>query len=180
MVFTNEKCISCNKCIRSCPVLTANMSRGSSIDVSDEACIKCGACFKACQHSARDYEDDTEQFLADLKAGRRISILVAPAFVANYPDDYKKIYGYLKSLGVVDIYSVSHGADICTWSYIKYINKTGKTGLISQPCPAIVNYIEKYKPELIKSLIPIQSPMMCEAIYLKKYKHVSEDLKVMR
>ena len=176
MVFTNENCISCNKCIRSCPVLTANMSRGSSIDVNDEACIKCGACFKACQHSARDYEDDTEQFLADLKAGKKISVLAAPAFVANYPDDYKQIYGYLKALGVVDIFNVSHGADICTWSYIKYIKKTGKTGLISQPCSAIVNYIEKYKPELIKSLIPIQSPMMCEAIYLKKYKQVSEDL----
>ena len=177
MVFTNENCICCNKCIKSCPVLTANVSRGSSIDVNDEACIKCGACFKACQHhSARDYEDDTEQFLADLKAGKKISILVAPAFVANYPNDYKQIYGYLKALGVVDIFSVSHGADICTWAYIKYIKKTGKTGLISQPCPAIVNYIEKYKPELIKSLIPIQSPLLCEAIYLKEYKHINEDL----
>lgn len=134
-------------------------------------------CFKACQHhSARDYEDDTEQFLADLKAGKKISILVAPAFVANYPNDYKQIYGYLKALGVVDIFSVSHGADICTWAYIKYIKKTGKTGLISQPCPAIVNYIEKEKPELIKSLIPIQSPLLCEAIYLKEYKHINEDL----
>lgn len=176
MIFTNENCISCNKCIRSCPVLTANVSRDSSIDVNDEACIKCGACFKACQHSARDYEDDTEQFLADLKAGKKISILVAPAFVANYPNDYKQIYGYLKALGVVDIFSVSHGADICTWAYIKYIKKTGKTGLISQPCPAIVSYIEKYKPELIKSLIPIQSPLLCEAIYLKEYKHINEDL----
>ena len=176
MIFTNENCISCNKCIRSCPVLTANVSRGSSIDVNDEACIKCGACFKACQHSARDYEDDTEQFLADLKAGKKISILVAPAFVANYPNDYKQIYGYLKALGVVDIFNISHGADICTWSYIKYIKETGRTGLISQPCPAIVNYIEKYKPELIKSLVPLQSPMMCEAIYLKEYKHINEDL----
>ena len=176
MIFTNENCISCNKCIRSCPVLTANVSRGSSIDVNDEACIKCGACFKACQHSARDYEDDTEQFLADLKAGKKISILVAPAFVANYPNDYKQIYGYLKALGVVDIFNVSYGADICTWSYIKYIKETGRTGLISQPCPAIVNYIEKYKPELIKSLVPLQSPMMCEAIYLKEYKHINEDL----
>lgn len=176
MIVTNENCISCNKCIRDCPVLTANKSSDSSIDVNDEACIKCGACFKACQHRARDYEDDTEQFLADLKAGKKISILVAPAFVANYPNDYKQIYGYLKSLGVVNIFSVSHGADICTWAYIEYIKKTGKTGLISQPCPAIVSYIEKYKPELIRSLIPLQSPMMCEAIYLKEYKHVSEDL----
>lgn len=176
MIFTNENCVDCNKCIRSCPVLIANISKENSISINDEACIKCGACFKECQHSAREYEDDTEKFLKDLKAGKKISVLVAPAFVANYPNDYKKIYGYLKSLGVVDIYSVSHGADICTWSYIKYIKKTGKKGLISQPCPAIVNYIEKYRPELIKNLMPLQSPMMCEAIYLKKYKQVAESL----
>ena len=59
----------------------------------------------------------------------------------------KKIYGYLKSLGVSHIYSVSFGADITTWAYISYLKETGKTGLISQPCPAIVNYIEKYQPD---------------------------------
>ena len=26
MVFTNEKCVGCNKCIRSCPVITANVA----------------------------------------------------------------------------------------------------------------------------------------------------------
>lgn len=176
MVYTNEECVSCNKCIRSCPVLLANTSRGSSIDVDDAACIKCGVCFKVCQHEARDYTDDTERFLTDLKAGKKLSILVAPAFIANYPNDYRKILGYLKSLGVVDVYSVSHGADITSWAYIKYIKKTGKTGLISQPCPAIVTYIEKHRPGLIKDLMPIQSPMMCEAIYLKEYKHINEDL----
>lgn len=102
MIFTNENCVDCNKCIRSCPVLIANISKENSISVNDEACIKCGACFKECQHSAREYEDDTEKFLKDLKAGKKISVLVAPAFVANYPNDYKKIYGYLKSLGVVE------------------------------------------------------------------------------
>ena len=82
--------------------------------------------------------------------------------------EYKKIYGYLKTIGVQHIYPVSFGADITTWTYIKYIKNTGKTGMISQPCPAIVNYIEMYRPELIKLLMPLQSPMMDEAIYLKK------------
>lgn len=68
------------------------------------------------------------------------------------------------------------GADITTWAYISYLKQTGKTGLISQPCPAIVNYIEKYQPELIPQLVPLHSPMMAEAIYLKKYQGVKEDL----
>lgn len=41
-----------------------------------------------CEHSARYYLDDTEQFFADLKQGERISLLIAPAFLANYPKGY--------------------------------------------------------------------------------------------
>ncbi|MBQ8041598.1 MAG: 4Fe-4S binding protein, partial [Lachnospiraceae bacterium] len=176
MVFTNEKCVGCNKCIRSCPVLTANVAEVGKISVDEAMCIQCGACFDNCHHGARDFEDDTQKFLAELKNGRKLSVIVAPAFIANYPKEYKKVYGYLKSLGVAHIYSVSFGADITTWAYISYLKETGKQGLISQPCPAIVNYIEKYQPELIPMLVPLHSPMMAQAVYLKKYQHVSEDL----
>lgn len=176
MVFTNEKCVGCNKCIRTCPVITANVAHDERIDVDESMCIQCGACFDHCRHEARDFDDDTKKFLEDLKAGKKMSVIVAPAFIANYPGTYKKIYGYLKSLGVEHIYSVSFGADITTWTYISYLKETGKQGLISQPCPAIVNYIEKYQPELIPMLVPLHSPMMQEAIYLKKYKNAKEDL----
>lgn len=176
MVFTNEKCVGCNKCIRSCPVLTANVAEAGKININEEMCIQCGACFDNCMHQARDFDDDTAKFLSDLKSGKKLSVIVAPAFIANYPKEYKKIYGYLKSLGVAHIYSVSFGADITTWAYISYLKETGKTGLISQPCPAVVNYIEKYQPELIPMLVPLHSPMMAEAVYLKKYKNVKEDL----
>ena len=176
MVFTNEKCVGCNKCIRSCPALTANVAEGTTINVNEEMCIQCGACFDHCMHKARDFEDDTTKFLSDLKNGKKLSVIVAPAFIANYPKEYKKIYGYLKSLGVAHIYSVSFGADITTWAYISYLKETGKTGLISQPCPAIVNYIEKYQPDLIPMLVPLHSPMMAQAIYLKKYEKVTEEL----
>ena len=111
-----------------------------------------------------------------MKSGKKYSVIVAPAFIANYPNEYLRIYGYLKSIGVSHIYSVSEGADITTWAYIKYLKETGKIGLISQPCPAIINYIEKYEPELIERLVPVHSPMMCEAIYLKDYKKVEEEL----
>lgn len=176
MIYTNENCIGCNKCISSCPVLLANVAHEDSIQVNKDACIKCGDCFDVCRHGARDYDDDTASFLDDLKAGKKYSVIVAPAFIANYPNDYKKIFGYLKELGVVDIYPVSFGADITTWAYIKYIKETGQIGLISQPCPAIVNYIEHYQPMLIKQLMPIQSPIICEAVYLKKYQGIKEDL----
>ena len=40
----------------------------------------------------------------------------------------------------------------------------------------MVSYIEGHQPELIDSLIPVQSPMMCMAIYLKQYLGVTDEL----
>ena len=180
LVYTNENCIGCNKCISVCPVITANKAVEKDgkaiIEVDPEKCIGCGACFDACEHEARSFYDDTEQFFEDLKRGEKISILLAPAFAANYPREYKNILGGLKKLGVNRIISVSFGADITTWAYVKYITENKFTGGISQPCPAVVNYIERYIPELIPSLMPVHSPMMCSAIYAKKYMNITDKL----
>lgn len=180
IVYTNEKCQGCNRCISVCPVLTANYSvpsgDGQRIEVHSENCISCGACFDACEHEARSFYDDTDQFFTDLKRGEKISVILAPAFKANYPEQYGKVLGGLKKLGVNHIISVSFGADITTWAYINYITQHNFTGGISQPCPAIINYIEHYEPALIKKLVPIHSPMMCTAIYARKYMNIKDKL----
>lgn len=177
LVFTNDHCTGCNKCVRTCPVLTSNVATEiGKVTVSDTDCIACGACFDSCAHGARDFMDDTEKFFADLKKGKKISVIIAPAFLANYPKEYKKVLGYLKAMGVNHFYSVSFGADITTWAYLKYITENNFLGGISQPCPVIVNYVEKYQPELIDRLVPIHSPMMCTAVYAKKYLHLSDEL----
>ena len=180
VVRTNDNCIGCNKCIRACSCVGANVAtekgRGNVVEVDPKKCIGCGACIDACEHGAREYFDDVETFFADLKRGQKISVLIAPAFLANYPGDYSKYLGMLKKLGVNRFISVSFGADITTWGYIKYITERKYYGGISQPCPAVVGYIERYLPELLPKLMPVQSPMMCAAIYLKKYLNVSDKL----
>ncbi len=174
LVYTNDKCIGCNKCIRACSCIGACVSTQpdengiSRIEVDGSLCVACGTCFDVCEHDARDYRDDTERFFDDLKKGEKISLLIAPAFPANYPDRCGRILGGLKALGAERMISVSFGADITTWGYINYIQKHSFTGGISQPCPAVVGYIERYIPELIPKLFPVQSPLMCAAIYARQ------------
>ncbi|MCR5733022.1 MAG: 4Fe-4S binding protein [Lachnospiraceae bacterium] len=180
LVRTNEKCVGCNRCIRSCPSLGANVAieqdRGNVIEVDEKKCIACGACIDACEHNAREYIDDVDVFFEDLKKGEKISVLIAPAFLSNYPNDYEKYLGMLKKLGVNRFISISFGADITTWGYIKYITERKYYGSISQPCPAVVGYIERHLPDLLPKLMPVQSPMMCGAIYVKKYMKVPDKL----
>jgi len=174
LVYTNDKCIGCNKCIRACSCIGACVSTQpdengiSRIEVDGSLCVACGACFDVCEHGARDFRDDTDRFFNDLENGEKISLLIAPAFPANYPDTYAKILGGLKALGVNRMVSVSFGADITTWGYINYIQQNQFAGGISQPCPAVVGYIERYIPELIPRLFPVQSPLMCAAIYARQ------------
>jgi methyl-accepting chemotaxis protein/ferredoxin len=174
-----EKCTGCNKCIRTCPILGANVTTTengvSKVYIDEERCIGCGECVKVCEHGARDFNDSTQDFFKDLKKGKKITVIAAPSIIVNIKN-YKKFFGYLKFLGVSIIYDVSFGADITTWGYLKAMKENNIPSLISQPCPIVVNYIEKYRPELIEYLAPIHSPMMCTAVYLKKYKHICEDI----
>jgi iron only hydrogenase large subunit-like protein len=174
-----EKCVGCNKCIRNCPVFGANVAYilegKNKVKIDIEKCIHCGECIKVCDHDARKYNDDTQVFFEDLKNGKEISLIAAPAIRANF-ENYKKLFGYFKSLGVKVIYDVSFGADITTWAYLKAIKDKQLESIIAQPCPSIVHYIQKYQPELIKMLAPVQSPMLCTAIYMKKYENISGDI----
>lgn len=173
LIYTNENCIGCNRCIYACPVLGANISKiengKNRIYVDGSKCLNCGKCLEMCRHGAREYRDDTQQFLSDLKAGKKLSLIVDASFYDNYPEESLAVIGYLKSIGAENIYDVTIGADIVTWAYIKFLNENRMEGAISNQCPSAVNYILKYKPELLNKLVPIHSPMMATAIYANKY-----------
>jgi len=179
ITVNEENCVGCNKCIRNCVAFEANVSyvteTGNKVKVDTEKCILCGKCIEVCDHDARDFSDDTELFFNDLEKGKKISVIAAPSVRVNFLN-YEKLFGFLKAKGVNIIYDVSFGADITTWAYLKAIKENHLESVIAQPCPAIVAYIEKYENELIKNLAPIHSPMMCTAVYLKRYENHTESL----
>jgi PAS domain S-box-containing protein len=143
------------------------------VKIDYEKCIACGRCISACKHDARYYSDDTEQFFEDLRNGAQISVIVAPSIRTNIPN-YKKLFTYLKKLGVNKIFDVSLGADICIWAYIRYIESKKFVPIITQPCPVIVNYCQIYHHDLLPKLSPVQSPMACTSIYLKNYQGIND------
>jgi len=137
-----EKCVGCNKCIRNCPIFEANIAYiidgKNKVKIDIDKCIHCGECIKVCDHDARQYNDDTKVFFEDLKNGKEISLIAAPAIRVNFKN-YKKLFGYFKSLGAKVIYDVSFGADITTWAYLKAIKDKKLDSIIAQPCPSIVH-----------------------------------------
>ncbi len=163
-----EKCVNCHRCIGVCPAKYCNNASDTSkgILVNHNLCIGCGACIKACSHDARIIVDDTQRFMEDLAAGVPIGTLVAPAVDVNFPGQLENLLAWLKSLGVKMNFDVSFGAEITTYQYLQAVKNGAKTPIISQPCPAVVSYIEIYKPKLIPHLAPTGSPTMDMACWV--------------
>ncbi len=170
-----DKCIGCNACIRACPVPNANHYDGNVVQVNTDECIQCGECVKSCKHGARYYEDDLDSLMKLMRKGN-VSLIVAPAIKTAMDGKWRHVLKWLKDNGVHEVYDGSFGADICTFMHIEYLKRNPGVKIISQPCAAIVNYAEKHKPELLPKLSPIQSPLMCSAIYIRKYLHNNDTL----
>lgn len=171
-----DKCIGCNACIRTCPIPNANRYDGNVVHINQEECIQCGECVRNCVHGARFFDDDLETVLEIMRT-HDVSFIVAPSIKTAMDGKWRHVLKWLKDNGAKEIYDGSFGADICTYMHIQYFKRHPDAKVISQPCAAIVNYAEKHKPEMLEHLSPVQSPMMCSAIYIKRYLH-SEDILV--
>ncbi len=168
-----DKCVGCNACVRACPVEDANIAKLDEngtlrIVIDDEKCIKCGACIRACAHGSRSFEDDMERFIRDLKSGQEIAMIAAPAIKIAFEGKWRHVLQWLRDQGVKRIYDVSFGADICTWAHVRYLQRNPGKKIISQPCAAVVNYVQRHQPDLISHLSPIHSPMLCLVVYIRK------------
>lgn len=156
----HEKCVNCHKCISVCPVKYCNNGSGSTVELNPDMCIGCGACITACTHDARIYIDDFDEFLEDLGKELPMVAVVAPSIAANYPDHYLHVNTLLKQMGVAAVFDVSFGAELTVKSYLNHLENNKPRTIISQPCPALVSYIQIYRPELIPYLAPADSPML--------------------
>ncbi|OHD54372.1 MAG: hypothetical protein A2Y33_03835 [Spirochaetes bacterium GWF1_51_8] len=155
-----EKCVNCHRCIAVCPVKHCNNGSLDHVEIDPNLCIGCGECLKACTHDARMIIDDFEAMMSDLKNNVKIVAVVAPAIAASFPDTYLQFNSWMKSVGISAVFDVSFGAELTVKSYFAHIAESAPKLVIAQPCPAIVTYIQLYRPELIPYLAPADSPMM--------------------
>lgn len=165
----DDACVNCHACIEACPVKYCNDASGDSVIINDDLCVGCGQCLVACSHDARIGIDDFDAMLNGLSRGEEIVAVVAPAVAANFENRYLNLNGWLYSLGIKAFFDVSFGAELTIKSYLNHIEKNNPETVIAQPCPALVNYIEIYKPELLPYLAPAHSPMLHTIAMIKEF-----------
>jgi len=173
-----DKCQNCHACISVCPSKFCNDGSGDHVKINDDLCIGCGQCLKACTWDARTILDDTDQFFADLQRGVPMVTVIAPAIASSFPTTYLNLNGWFKKQGISANFDVSFGAELTIKSYLEHVKANNPRTVIAQPCPAIVSYIELYRPELLEYLAPADSPMLHAVKMIKEFYPQYEDHKV--
>ena len=174
----SEKCCNCHRCIAVCPVKLCNDGSGDYVTLNHDLCIGCGSCIEACTHGARSGIDDTEAFFEELEKGTPLVAIVAPAVDVTFKGHDLELNGWLKSLGIKAVFDVSFGAELTTKTYVEQLTKDNPPLIIAQPCPALVSFIETYRPNLIQYLAKGDSPMAHTVVYIRHFHPEYNDHKI--
>lgn len=164
IIYTvTANCQDCYRCVRACPVKAIRVNAGQA-QIETELCIKCGTCVRECPQKAKTIRSNLEDVKRLLQSEQPVAVSVAPSFAALFSGGLSnRLPSALRLLGFQHIAETAEGA--------KYVAEKSlspeEQGSICTACPAVVNYIEKYKPELLNLLIPVVSPMIAHGRLLK-------------
>ena len=157
-------CQDCHRCIRVCPVKAIRISNGQA-RVTDELCIHCGSCVRECPQHAKVIAPSLAKVKQLLRDHPTVAVTVAPSFAALFSGwSARRLPSALRLLGFSYVAETAEGAQVVSEETMKLLDH----GNITTACPAVVNYIEKYKPELIPQMLPVVSPMIAHGRMIKE------------
>ncbi|NJM15290.1 MAG: 4Fe-4S dicluster domain-containing protein [Bacteroidales bacterium] len=161
-----EKCTICFACTRACPVKAFKVvSEEKAPELIHKRCIDCGKCIESCSPGAITFRDTTEEALKLMKSDNDVVVILSSAFAGEFEEvtDYRKLVQMIRSLGVKYVIEESFAVDIVAHKYLELFKDFKGRYYITANDPVVVNYVEKYKPQLINNLAPIVSPMVASA-----------------
>ncbi|MDR2010549.1 MAG: 4Fe-4S binding protein [Bacteroidales bacterium] len=169
--INSKKCVHCYACVKSCPTKAITMQIASDeLDINHERCIGCGNCYVSCGIKAVEYLKTYKNAAELLKTEKESIAIVDPSIASEFPDilDYRNFVGMIRILGFNYINEISFGADIVSLKYKEKIDNFKGKYLVTTNCPPVVEYIEKFQPHIIDSLIPVVSPIIATAKILRQ------------
>ncbi|SHJ76358.1 [Fe-Fe] hydrogenase large subunit C-terminal domain-containing protein [Paramaledivibacter caminithermalis] len=174
VILKEDLCIGCTNCIKRCPTEAIRVRNGKA-KIIESKCIDCGECIRRCPEHAKDSVSDS---LDEIKTYKYKIALPAPSLYSQFgeKEDPGKILAALKAIGFDEIFEVSRAADIVSEYTKKIVAKSNIRPLLSSSCPVIVRLIQVRFPNLIKHILPIESPVEIAGIIARK--RASEKLKI--
>lgn len=170
-IFTERnECQDCYKCIRSCPVKAIKIEGGVA-SVIENLCILCGTCVNICPAEAKKVRNDSASAKDTISSGDRVVLSLAPSWKCEFPGlSPASFIAAAKALGFHAVSETALGAEEVSAHCAKLLGFSGGEGkpIVSSACPVVVEYISKYRPELLPMLAGMLSPLLTHCRMIKE------------
>ena len=102
-------------CEEACPVGAITKDEAGKEHIDEQKCISCGKCLASCPFGAIVERSQMIDVLRDIKeSNKKVVAMLAPAIAGQFPGSLNALCGALKKLGFADVIEVAVGADITT------------------------------------------------------------------
>lgn len=182
-----SKCVECGQCAKVCPyfaivnrkrpcqiackIKAISINENNAAKIDNEKCISCGACVYQCPFGAIMDKSFILNVIDMIKKSNnntkyKVYAVVAPSISCQFT--YAKlgqVVSGLKKLGFFTIIEAALGADMVAQAESKELAEKGF--LTSSCCPAFVQYIKSFFPDMLPFVSHNLSPMAAIAEYIK-------------
>lgn len=186
-VIDPEKCKKCGMCMSVCPysaivklkvpcedacpvgAIQKNEMGHAVIDFSK--CISCGACVANCPFGAVHEKSQIIDILKQIRRGKKVVAMLAPAVVGQLPVSINKIAQALIHCGFSDVIEVAQGADITAKTEAEDFKERMEKGdkfMTTSCCAAYNELVDKHIPEMKPFRSETRTPMHYTAELVKK------------
>lgn len=186
-VIDGDKCKNCGMCMQvcpysaivklkvpcedACPVNAIAKNEQGHAEIDFDKCISCGACERACPFAAVHEKSQIIDILKEIKAGKKVVAMLAPAVVGQLPTSVNKIAQALIQCGFSDVMEVAVGADITARTEAEDYRERMERGdefMTTSCCAAYNELVDKHVPELKPFRSETRTPMHYTAELVKK------------
>lgn len=138
-------------CENACPVGAIAKDDEGLAHIDFEKCISCGKCVSACPFGAVHEKSQIIDILKEMKAGKKVIAMVAPAIMGQLPCTPKQLKQAIMTLGFADVIEVAEGADITTKNEAAEFEERMEKGqgfMTTSCCAGYNELVDKHVPEL--------------------------------
>ena len=164
-IYTEKAaCQDCYKCVRQCTVKAIRVENGRAAVVKD-LCILCGHCVEVCPVGAKKVRSDLDRAKRLIASEKRVIASLAPSFASEFPGiGLERMTAALTRLGFWAVSETAWGADLVAREVATQLQTAPPDAiLVSSACPAVVDYITKYRPAFAGRITSLVSPLMAQA-----------------